>query len=73
MRRAAARRQMAVSKAVRGEATYATVEPVDGDARVAELARMLAGAETDAALEHARQLLDAPAGGPASAHEGPRG
>ncbi|MDJ0771261.1 MAG: DNA repair protein RecN [Ilumatobacter sp.] len=57
---AAARCQMAVSKAVRGDATFATVDSVDGDDRVAELARMLAGAETEAALEHARQLLTAP-------------
>ncbi|WP_322152487.1 DNA repair protein RecN [Paratractidigestivibacter sp.] len=34
-----------------------TIEPIDGDARVREVARMLGGSVTDASLAHARELL----------------
>ena len=38
--------------------TVSRIEPLEGEARVRELARMLAGdAESDAALEHAAELL----------------
>ncbi|MFU8890823.1 MAG: DNA repair protein RecN [Anaerosomatales bacterium] len=37
--------------------TVTTVEPVDGDERVAEIARMLSGSDTDASLAHAEELL----------------
>lgn len=37
--------------------TSTIVVPVEGDARVAEIARMLSGEQTDVALEHARALL----------------
>ena len=55
---ACASRQLVVSKSVRGGATFAEVEVVDGDDRVIEIARMLAGSDTPAAVEHARDLLD---------------
>lgn len=55
---ARATRQLVVSKAVHVDETFTSVDEVDGDARVGEIARMLAGAESDAALEHARDLLD---------------
>jgi DNA repair protein RecN (Recombination protein N) len=51
-------RQHVVSKEVRGEQTYTSVTAVTGDERVAEIARMLTGSVTDAALDHARELLD---------------
>ncbi|MBW3078198.1 DNA repair protein RecN [Bifidobacterium simiiventris] len=35
-----------------------TVEPVEGDARIREIARMLSGSESEASLDHARELLD---------------
>ncbi len=56
---AAADHHLFVSKAVVGDATYASVKVVTGETRVSELARMLAGTETPAALEHARDLLAA--------------
>jgi DNA repair protein RecN (Recombination protein N) len=52
-----------VSKAVGGERTRATVEKVEGEERVAELSRMLAGLpESERAREHAQELLDMAAG-----------
>ena len=52
-----------VSKAVGGERTRATVERVEGEERVAELSRMLAGLpESERAREHAQELLDMAAG-----------
>jgi len=35
------------------------VEPLAGEARVKEIARLLSGAYTQAALAHARELLEA--------------
>ncbi|AGX87302.1 DNA repair protein RecN [Candidatus Symbiobacter mobilis] len=47
-----------VSKSLHGEKTRSTVEPVEGEARVVELARMLGGArQTESTLAHARDLL----------------
>lgn len=54
---AIAERHLVVSKDVSGRRTFTDVAPVDGDRRVAEVARMLSGSETSAALEHARDLL----------------
>ena len=54
---ACATRQLVVAKTVRGGATFTSVQVVDGDQRVVEIARMLAGADTPAAVEHARDLL----------------
>jgi DNA repair protein RecN (Recombination protein N) len=50
--------QVAVTKTVAGEVTTATARIVDGDDRVAEVARMLSGsADSDAARRHALELL----------------
>jgi DNA repair protein RecN (Recombination protein N) len=56
---AAATAHVVVTKRVHDAATFTAVAAVAGDARVTEVARMLAGEESDAALEHARQLLSA--------------
>ncbi len=50
-------RHLVVSKSGDGHVTTSDVVAVDGEERVAELARMMAGAGTDAALENARDLL----------------
>jgi DNA repair protein RecN (Recombination protein N) len=51
--------QIAVTKTVRREQTTVTAEPVEGEQRVAEVARMLSGDVGGRAAErHARQLLD---------------
>jgi len=55
---ARATRQLVVSKAVHDDQTFTRVDEVAGDERVGEIARMLAGAETPAALDHARDLLE---------------
>jgi DNA repair protein RecN (Recombination protein N) len=49
-----------VSKQVKDRQTFAQAQPLDADARISEIARMLSGgvAET-VALEHAKQLLAA--------------
>jgi DNA repair protein RecN (Recombination protein N) len=53
-----------VSKMVRAGRTRAAVSVVDGEARVAEVARMLGGDRpTETALRHARELLVARRGG----------
>ena len=49
--------QLLVSKDVSRHVTVTSVAQVDGEARVAEIARMLAGDDSTAAREHARQLL----------------
>ncbi len=55
---AMATRQVAVTKTVTGDVTTAAATVVDGDDRVAELARMLSGsADSDAARRHALELL----------------
>jgi DNA repair protein RecN (Recombination protein N) len=54
---ASADRQMSVAKHVERERTFTSVGEVDGEQRVAEIARMLAGDDTDAARDHARALL----------------
>jgi DNA repair protein RecN (Recombination protein N) len=54
---ARATRQLVVAKTVNGDQTFTSVDEVAGDDRVAEIARMLAGTETDAARDHARDLL----------------
>ena len=40
-----------------GSVTASDVHLAEGDARIAELARMLAGSDTEAAREHAAELL----------------
>ena len=54
---ACATHQLVVHKRVHAGATFTSVEAVGGDQRVTEIARMLAGADTPAAVEHARALL----------------
>jgi len=55
---AAATSQVSVSKQVRGGQTFTDAEPIGGEERVIEIARMLSGSATDSALDHARELLD---------------
>lgn len=51
--------QWQVSKATRNGATLSAIRPLDEDARVQEIARMLGGVEiTDITLQHARELLN---------------
>lgn len=50
-------RHLVVEKSVDGHVTRSMVHEVTGEDRVAELARMLGGSGTDAALEHARDLM----------------
>jgi DNA repair protein RecN (Recombination protein N) len=49
--------QLLVSKDVSRHVTVTSVSEVDGEERVAEIARMLAGDDSTAAREHARELL----------------
>ena len=46
-----------VAKGVRNGRTTTTVSPVDGDARVDEVARLLDGSASDVSVDHARALL----------------
>ncbi len=48
---------MTVEKAQRDGRTVTTVRPVTGDQRIAEVARMLSGTDSEAGLAHARELL----------------
>lgn len=48
---------LVVHKIVTDGRTVTMVEPVDGDRRVAEIARMLSGSDTDASFAHADELL----------------
>jgi DNA repair protein RecN (Recombination protein N) len=54
---ASASEQLVVSKRVAGGETFTSIAPVRGDARVAEVARMLGGDVSAPALDHARELL----------------
>lgn len=54
---AAAHRQFAVTKEYNGQRTVTAVGELGGPERVAELARMLGGQDTDSARAHARTLL----------------
>lgn len=55
-----AHRQYSVSKSSDGASARTSISELDEDARVLELARMLAGANfSDASLAHARQMLEA--------------
>lgn len=51
-------RHLVVRKADDGQVTTSGVVAVEGPERVAELARMLGGRDTEAALGHARELLE---------------
>ncbi|GAA4413731.1 DNA repair protein RecN [Fodinibacter luteus] len=50
-------RHLVVERSDDGHVTRSGVHAVEGEARVAELARMLGGSGTEAALEHARDLM----------------
>ena len=52
-------RHLVVRKASDGHITSSGVHALDDDERLRELARMMSGAETDAALDHARELVAA--------------
>jgi DNA repair protein RecN (Recombination protein N) len=67
---ASASTQFLVSKEVRDSRTETTLLPVAGEARVAEISRMLGGA-TESALAHARTLLSG--GSPAKTPKRTRG
>jgi DNA repair protein RecN (Recombination protein N) len=54
---ARAQHHLRVAKAVRGGRTRVTTVALEGDERVAEVARMLGGEATSEALRHARELL----------------
>jgi DNA repair protein RecN (Recombination protein N) len=54
---ARAHRQLRVAKTVRAGRTRVSAVALDGEERVAEIARMLGGAATGEALRHARELL----------------
>ena len=56
---AAAHRQFAVRKDFDGKRTVTTVDGLDKKQRIAELARMLGGQNSESALSHARNLLSA--------------
>jgi DNA repair protein RecN (Recombination protein N) len=57
--------QYRVVKSISGGRVTAHVEKVDGDERVAELSRMLAGLPaSERAREHAQELLDLVSAGP---------
>ena len=56
--------QIKIEKSVSGEITSSNVYPVEGEARVVEIARMLSGdSDTSQSLEHARSLLAKYSGG----------
>ncbi len=53
-----ASRQYVVGKETQGNSTHTSVHEVSGDDRVREIARMLAGSESETSLDHARELLE---------------
>ena len=56
--------QIKIEKSVSGEITSSNVYPIEGEQRVAEIARMLSGdANTEQSLQHARTLLEKYSGG----------
>jgi DNA repair protein RecN (Recombination protein N) len=55
---AVADKQFVVEKSVTAGSAFTEIREVAGDDRVAEIARMLAGSTDEAALAHARQLLE---------------
>lgn len=50
--------QLVVQKQIVEGAASTSVERVEGDSRVAEIARMLSGNDSEASLAHAKELLD---------------
>lgn len=62
--------QLVVEKREVGGRTVATVSSLEGDRRLSELARMLAGVDSATARSHAAELLEHAAGAPASGRGG---
>lgn len=57
---ACADRHLVVAKSLQGSSTVSSVSPVSGEARVAEVARMLGGERlSSTSLAHAQEMLDA--------------
>jgi DNA repair protein RecN (Recombination protein N) len=54
---ASAHQHLVVSKALQGSQTTSDIRPVEGDARVHEVARMLGGQITDTSRAHAQAML----------------
>lgn len=52
-----ASRHLLIEKSADGTATRVSVQPLEDETRVLEIARMLAGTPTETALQHARELL----------------
>lgn len=52
-----ASRHLLIEKSTDGTSTRVSVQALEGEARVQEIARMLAGSPTETALQHARELL----------------
>lgn len=52
-----ANHHLQIEKRIEGERTYVVLTPLEGEARVQEIARMLTGEPTETALQHARELL----------------
>jgi DNA repair protein RecN (Recombination protein N) len=65
---AIADQHLRVMKNSTDESTVAVVEPVKGQARVEEIARMLSGHHTAAAVRHAKELLSARSAGLGAIH-----
>ncbi|QGN57074.1 DNA repair protein RecN [Nostocoides sp. HKS02] len=65
-------RHLVVRKASDGHITSSGVHPVEGEDRLRELARMMAGVDSEAALDHARELVAEAASRRAVAAPGPR-
>jgi DNA repair protein RecN (Recombination protein N) len=53
-----AQHHLLIEKGIEGERTRVRVTALTGEARVQEIARMLAGEPTETALQHARELLE---------------
>ena len=67
---ACADRHLVVAKALQGKSTVSSVSPVAGEARVAEVARMLGGERlSSTSLAHAQEMLDASTATPAPARK----
>lgn len=57
-----AQRQYVVKKIEQDRDTFTELEPVEGKARIQEIARMLSGEQTEEALAHAEALLESASG-----------
>ena len=70
---ASADHHFVVSKVAQGGATVSTLQPVSGEARVAEIARMLGGERlSGTSLAHAQELLTVAAVAPSARRGGKR-